>query len=121
MPGPARNMMKQNSRAYRGSTYKPGLIALPAEGCTLPVPPMPKEKKWSPEQRKLWKSLWTSPQATQWDSALIPSVAAYVVYTTAVYEGTVTAWSAAEQRHLANQLGLTPQAMSTLGWYIRED
>ena len=119
MPGPKPNPMKPNSR-HRNSTRKSGLILLPAAGCTLPVPALPKMRDWSKEERALWRNLWRSPQATQWDDSYIAAVAAYIVHATAVYAGTASAWNAQEMRHLGAQLGLTPAGMLALGWVVEE-
>lgn len=121
MPGPASNPMKPHSRRHRGNSRSTGMIELPAEGCDLPVPSLPKPRKWTAEERKLWKNLWSSPQATQWDDSYIAAVAGYVCHATAVYSGEAAAWQAQEMRHLGAQLGLTPQGMLSLGWIVVTD
>jgi len=121
MPGPSRTATKPNSRARRntGGSGNFGFIELPAGGCDLPVPRLPAGRAWSAEERKLWRNLWRSPQATQWDDSYIAAVAAYVVHASAIYDGTAKAWSAQEFRHLGDKLGLTPQGMANLGWMVR--
>ena len=121
MPGPQRNASKPYSRAHRaaGITGNSGLVELPASGCDLPIPKLPGGRQWSSEERKLWRNLWRSPQATQWDDSYIAAVAAYVVHASAIYDGTAKAWSAQEFRHLGDKLGLTPQGMANLGWMVR--
>lgn len=121
MPGPAANPLKPHSRRHRGNTRTTGLIELPAEGCELPVPALPKSREWTPEEKKLWRNLWKSPQATQWDDSFIAAVAAYIVHATSVYGGTAAAWQAQEMRHLGHQLGLTPSGMLALGWVVVTD
>lgn len=118
MPGPTANPTKPNSR-HRSPGVRSGLIELPAQGCDLPIPRLPKSGNWSPEDRKLWRNIWTSPQANEFDSSFVPAVAAYVCHARAVYEGTASAWQAQEMRHLGTQLGLTPAGMLALGWVIR--
>ena len=118
MPGPTSNANKPNSRRRRSGAHS-GLIDLPAEGCVLPVPQLPKGRKWSPEERKLWQNLWKSPQADQWDDSYIAAVAAYVCHSTAIYSAEASAWQAQEFRHLGGQLGLTPAGMAALGWVTR--
>lgn len=78
MPGPMRNPAKPRSRANEGTSTRPGsgLIDLPADGCDLPIPRLPKGREWSAEERKQWRTLWESPQATQWDDSYIAAVAA---------------------------------------------
>jgi hypothetical protein len=111
------NRTKPNSR-HGSSGARSGLIELPAEGCTLPVPKLPKSRDWSTEERKLWRNLWRSPQANEWDDSYLAAVAAYVCHASAVYGGVAAAWQAQEFRHLGAQLGLTPAGMSALGWVV---
>jgi hypothetical protein len=118
MPGPTRNSAKVNSRAHRGNTSG-GLRILPPE-CDLPVPPLPKSRQWSPDERKRWKRLWTGPQANCWDDSFIDMVAAFIVHGTAVMAGSAAAWQGQEFRHLGDKLGLSPAGMAALGWVIDE-
>lgn len=114
MASPKANPSRPNSR------HRAGLIELPAK-CALPVPDMPGGRMWSDDERLLWGSLWTGPQATQWDDSFIPSLAAYICHFTAVMSGEAPAWAAQEMRHLAEQLGLTPRGMLALGWVLADD
>ena len=118
MPGPPSNASKPNSRRRRSGAHS-GLIELPAEGCALPIPKLPNGRKWSTEERKLWRNLWESPQATQWDDAYVAAVAAYVCHASAIYLADASAWQAQEFRHLGDKLGLTPAGMAALGWVTR--
>lgn len=121
MPGPARNATKPNSRAHRQPVALRTVTSLPAGGCDLPIPKIPSGREWSKEERALWRNLWRSPQATQWDDSYIPAVAAYVTYSSHIYADSATAWIAQEFRHLGGQLGLTPQGMAALGWVIVDE
>lgn len=116
MPGPRPNPSKPGSR-YKASR---AAVVLPAEGCDLPAPKLPTGRRWSAPERALWKELWSSPQATQWDDSAAVVVASYVVFTGAVMAGTAAAWQAQEARHLADRLGLTPSGLASLGWRIAE-
>jgi len=122
MAGPLRNASKPHSRARRGPAGLPGgpraLVTLPAEGCTLPPPPMPKGRSWGPAERSRWLELWTSPQATMWDESASLTVALVVVYEASVLSGEASAWQAQELRHASASLGLTPASMAALGWRI---
>ena len=115
MPGPLRNAQKPRSRANPASSS--GLRFLPIE-CHLPVPALPKGRDWSPEERKLWRSIWKGPQGNAYDDSFVAAVAACVCHASAVYSGTASAWQAQEFRHLGAQLGLTPAGMASLGWVI---
>lgn len=116
MPGPKRDPSSPYSRAHRGQGRR-GVVVLPVE-CTLPPPKLPAGRDWSREQRRLWRELWSSPQAVMWDDSYALAVAAYVVHSTAVLSGTVSAWQAQEQRHLGNELGLTARGLLALGWQL---
>lgn len=121
MPGPSKNTAKPHSRAHRGSTGPlRALVALPEAGCSLPVPELPAGRDWSDHERARWDELWSSPQATQWDESCRGTVAAVVVYETAILTGTASAWHAAEHRYACEALGLTPRALAALGWRIGE-
>jgi len=119
-----RNVSKPHSRAHRGGSGGTGpraaLIDLPAAGCDLPVPKLPKSRAWTAPERARWKELWSSPQATQWDDSVIGTVAVLVVYEQAILSGSASAWMAQEARYAAEALGLTPKAMAALGWRITE-
>ncbi|MEV6055008.1 hypothetical protein [Streptomyces sp. NPDC052107] len=66
----------------------------------------------------MWNELWVSPQATQWHDAYVPLVAMYVQIVCQSLAGRATAGLAQEARHLAEQLGLSPAGMRTLGWQM---
>jgi hypothetical protein len=65
-----------------------------------------------------WADLWGSPQACQWDETARGTVGSLIVYESAVLDGTASAWQAQEARYAAESLGLTPKAMTSLGWTI---
>lgn len=124
MPGPLGNPAKPHSRnrADRATVgARSGLVALPAHGCDLPVPPLPPGRTWSRAERALWKELWTSPQATQWDDSYRVAVAVYISHSSALLAGAGSAWVAQEFRHLGDKLGLTPAGLSALGWRIVDE
>lgn len=122
MPAP-RNAAKPHSRAHRrppAGSARAALVDLPAAGCDLPVPDMPKGRKWTAVDRARWEELWSSPQATQWDDTARGTVAVLLVYEAAILAGEASAWQAQEARYAAEALGLTPKAMAALGWRIVE-
>jgi hypothetical protein len=115
------NPAKPHSRVHRGSVgSRLALVDLPATGCTLPVPALPGGREWSTHERDRWAELWGSPQATQWDETARGTVAALVIFEGAILAGTASAWQAQEARYAAEALGLTPRAMTSLGWRIEE-
>ncbi|MFD9713189.1 hypothetical protein ACFWBR_34885 [Streptomyces sp. NPDC060006] len=101
------------NRAQRGD----GRTVLPIE-CTLPPPALPAGREWSASETERWAQLWSSPQASQWDSSVVGLVAALVTYETLIFKDRASAWVAAEARHAYEQLGLTPRAMAALNWVI---
>lgn len=116
------NQAKANSRANRGTVgARVPLLELPASGCNLPVPPLPRGRDWSTAERARWRELWRSPQANQWDESCRGTVAALVTFEAAILDGSASAWQAQECRYAAEALGLTPRALGQLGWRIVAD
>lgn len=116
-----RNAAKPYSRAHRGSLgSRQALIELPARGCDLPVPSLPAGPEWTDDQKARWEELWCSPQACQWDETARGTVAALVIYESAILSGEASAWQAQEARYAAESLGLTPRSLASLGWRIVE-
>lgn len=119
-----KNFTKPNSRAHRrppSASARASVVSLPATGCTLPVPPLPKGREWTASEKARWSELWKSPQATQWDDSVTGTVAVLVVYESAIYSGAASAWQAQEARYAGESLGLTPKAMAALGWGIVDE
>lgn len=113
----ARNSTLPNSRTFRSEAGQ-RLKYLPAGGCELPVPPMPSGRVWSEDERARWDELWKSPQASQWDDSVRGTVGLLVAYESTLLAGDGTAWVAQEARYASDALGLTPKAMTSLGWVI---
>lgn len=123
MPAP-RNATKPHSRINRRpvtSGPRSALVELPAAGCALPVPDLPRGRTWSAAEQSRWRELWESPQATQWDDTARGTVAVLVTYESAIFAGKAAAWQAQEARYAAEALGLTPRALAQLGWRIVDD
>ncbi|MGW1260089.1 phage terminase small subunit [Streptomyces sp. NPDC002513] len=119
-PGPRRDPTRPYSRTHRDDRKPPraGIVVLPLSGCDLPVPDLPPGRSWSEAERTMWGELWASPQATQWHDAYVPLVAMYVQIVCQSLAGRATAGLAQEARHLAEQLGLSPAGLRTLGWQM---
>lgn len=122
MPGPMPNPAKDRSRYTAGRSSERAaksrrVIVLPAV-CDDPVPDLPPGRDWSDAERNMWETLWTGPQANEWDESFLMAVAMYVSHTFAVLSSRATAWHAQEARHLGDRLGLTPQGMAALGWQL---
>lgn len=115
----SRNPGKPHSRAHRGTIgSRVALLDLPANGCDLPVPAMPAGRDWTTPEKDRWRELWQSPQATQWDETARGTVAALLIFESEILAGTASAWQAQEARYAAEALGLTPRALTALGWRI---
>lgn len=121
--GTPRNATKPNSRAYRqvNQAIRQALVTLPSEGCLLPVPEMPASREWDAHEQARWEELWSSPQATQWDETAKGTVALLVAYESLLLGSKGSAWVAQECRYAAEALGLTPKALTALGWRIADD
>ncbi|WP_455678947.1 phage terminase small subunit [Streptomyces brevispora] len=86
---------------------------LPPEGCTDPVPDLPRGREWSEAEREHWTALWTAPIAVVYEDAMSGLVAAYVIAVSATLTGSrISAQLVGETRQLANDLMLTPGAMA---------
>lgn len=116
MAGPKADPSKPYSR-HRSRNPGQKVVVLPAE-CTLPIPKLPAGRAWSTEDRRTWRDLWKSPQATMWDDSYVTAVAMYVAHAAAVLSGDASAWQAQEARHMGDQLGLTPRGLLALGWVL---
>jgi hypothetical protein len=116
-PGPKPDPTRPRSR-HRATPARGGVVVLPAEGVDWPPPELPPGRAWTDAERDLWRSLWQSPSASQWDDADESAVAMFVVHRSAVLSGTASAWQAQECRHLADRLGLSPQGRQALRWQI---
>jgi hypothetical protein len=81
---------------------------------------MPEGRTWCTHEKSRWQELWKSPQANQWDETARDTVACLVIYETAIFTGSASAWQAQEARYAAEALGLTPRSLVALGWRIVE-
>lgn len=122
MPGPMPNPAKSRSRhatsrASEHAAKSRRVIVLPPV-CDDPVPDLPPGRDWSDAEQEMWETLWTGPQANEWDDSFIMAVAMYVSHTSAVLGRQASAWHAQEARHLGDRLGLTPQGLAALGWQL---
>lgn len=115
MAGPSPNPYAPASRHRRSRD----LLTLPATSGRA-IPDLPEGRAWSSSEEELWRSLWASPQASQWHLSYVASVAQYVVHACAVIGNDASAWMAQEARHLADRLGLTPQGLTALGWRLED-
>jgi hypothetical protein len=114
MADPTRPHSRHGDRRGRGGR---AVTVLPPE-TTLPVPRLPAGRDWTGAERKMWRSLWRSPMASQWDDAEAGAVAAYICHVSAVLAGTAAAWQAQEMRHIGNELGITSRGRLALGWQL---
>lgn len=92
---------------------------LPAEGRQGEPPAWPLAAP-AEDGGELWRDLWTTPQAAEWErQQCARTVATYVRYQLQAEDGDLKA--ATEARQLADRLGLTPLAMLRLRWEIKRD
>jgi hypothetical protein len=116
MPGPAPKA--EAARRRRNATV--ATTRLPAEGYNADIPEWPLFIPMTIREEILWGELWRTPVAAQWiRQRYTRMVGLYVRYHIMAEEGD---WhAAAETRHLADRLGLTPMAQLRLRWEIAED
>lgn len=99
-----------------------GVLVLPAEGRKGVAPRWPLDDVVPlPEERKLWRDLWHTPQAVEWDRLGWTRVVARYVRCTLAAERTLEPTTLSEARQLEDRLGLTPKAMRLLLWTISVD
>lgn len=103
----------------RGSRGR-GVLVLPAGGRKGEPPDWPLTPALEHAEWKLWRELWASPQAVEWERlGWSRVVARYVRYCLMAEGGDEK--MAAEARQLEDRLGLTPKAMRLLLWTVAVD
>ncbi len=113
MPGPAPNpnAIRRNARV--------GPVRLPAEGRKGPTPRWPLPEPPSASERKVWKDLWTTPQAVMWEAQnSTRTVARYCRMLTEAEAPGARPSLLGQVTAVEDRLGLTPKAMRTLMWEI---
>lgn len=76
----------------------------------------------SSRELAVWNSLWGKPQGLMWErQGLEWTVALYVRQLVTAESGEAKATDRNSARQLGESLGLTPQALKTLGWKIERD
>lgn len=76
-------------------------------------------REWRKMEVALWRDLWKTPQAVEWERlGWLREVAQYVRWKVRAELGDLEA--SKEARQLADRLGLTPLAMLRLGWKVEE-
>lgn len=99
-----------------------GPVQLPAEGRKGRAPSWPLEGKMRPGELRLWRELWHTPQAVQWERmGWTRVVARYCRVVVAAENNPLNQGVLTEARHLENELGLTPKAMRLMLWTIVGD
>lgn len=99
-----------------------GVLVLPAEGRKGRTPAWPLgDSPVAAEERALWRDLWKTPQAVEWErlgwTRVVARYARAVISAETNMEPTVMS----EARQLEDRLGLTPKAMRLLLWTISVD
>lgn len=115
MPGPPPKIdpVRRNSRV--------GPVRLPAEGRKGSLPKWPLEEGLSPEEKRAWVQLWSTPQAVAWERlGWIRTVARYCRMLV-LAEDSMRPTLLAQVTALEDRLGLTPKSMRMLMWEIVTD
>lgn len=97
-----------------------GVVTLPAGGRKGEPPDWPLQPKPEYAEWKLWRELWASPQAVEWERQGWTRVVARYVRCALAAEA-LDDRALAEARQLEDRLGLTPKAMRLLLWVVAAD
>lgn len=112
-----RDPLSPDSRYAPAASKRGRGIVLPVQ-CDLPAPRLPAGREWTRAERRMWRDIWSSPQASQYDDTFATPVAMYIVHASAVLSGAAAGWQAQEFRRLGDALGLTPAGLQALGWVL---
>lgn len=117
MPGPVPEPAAQRRRR----NAVPASVVLPAGGRPGKAPSWPLDEQ-APGESGAWRSVWSLPQAVQWERlGMTRTVARYVRAMVRSEAADAPASLMAEARQLEDRLGLTPMAMLRLWWEISDD
>jgi hypothetical protein len=99
---------------------------LPAEGRRGPAPKWPSGHKPTADERRAWRRLWATPQATAWEKipGTIETVERYVRVSVAASRqldaGEPQAALLAQLARLEDTLGITPAGLARLRWTLAD-
>lgn len=96
-------------------------INLPATGRVGAPPRLPALRPWTKATRDAWKSVWSSPQATQWDQSGRTMWVWAVLHHDLVVGDRAAASVSAELRQHEDRHGLNPKAMLQLRWRVVDE
>jgi hypothetical protein len=113
MPGPAPKRAEDRARRNAPPVAE---VVLPAAGYDGPVPEWPLPGAYQAADRKLWATLWRTPQAAAW-ARMGPGVVLVVANYVRLWRGK-SSDSQVERRQAEDRLGLNPLAMRRLGWDV---
>lgn len=92
-------------------------VDLPVEGRAGPVPKVPNGSRLQAAGKALWKSIWSTPAATQWGESELPQ-AVLLCQLHDEWNQKRDKSVLTEARHLRTALGLTAKARNELRWRI---
>ncbi len=127
-PAPADKDQRRRRNAPAAGEWKTLPPGREGRAPRWPLPlPLPAEKPevesrrlaWVKEQRRLWKAVWSKPQATEWEGAgLDEFVARWVLLTIEVGSGRLSLPILQELRQIEDRLGLNPKGMQDRRWRL---
>lgn len=98
------------------------MTKLPSEGRTGAAPKWPLSQPATADEKKAWKELWATPQATIWERlGWTRTVARYCRWMVASEHPEAAPPLLAQVTAMEDRLGLTPKAMRLLLWEIAPD
>lgn len=118
--GPAPKPQEKQRRAGRGLAQQ--TLTLPASGRKGEPPPWPLPSARDREL-EIWRELWRTPQAVQWErmGSGVAALVARLAHLMHLAELGAKAPMLGELRQLEDRLCLSPLAMARLGWRIEDD
>lgn len=117
MPGPP----PKNPADRRRRNASPDIIALPADGRPGDPPKWPLGTP-SADETAVWASVWSMPQAVEWERiGWMRAVARYVRMLVEAEQPGAPATLLAEVRQMEDRLGLTPMSMLRLRWAVTDE
>lgn len=113
---------KEQRRRRNIPTKQAKQAQLPASGRKGRAPNIPSHIAATDELRELWRTWWSSPQATQWHTQTVKPIVGRLLalHAQEVDEGPEPRRSS-EMRQLEQNLGLSPKGLRDLCWVIVDD
>jgi hypothetical protein len=111
-PKPAAERRRRNRPTFGGIELDPHP--------RVPVPALPKWRKWRKATLEFWAELWSKPQAAQWDPSGVTLVRLAELFDAKQCKEVGLVAASAEMRQIEDRHGLSDKALMQLRWEISE-